>query len=111
MKKILLILTISGVLSLGISFSNAAGDAAGSVTLNAVTVSGATNLAAKPKVSSESPLPAAKLKVKDLVVGKGPAADPTSTVTVHYVGIRYTDGKEFDSSWERGAPTSFSLRK
>jgi peptidylprolyl isomerase len=32
-------------------------------------------------------------------------------VSVQYVGVRYTDGRQFDSSWERGGPTSFSLRR
>jgi peptidylprolyl isomerase len=106
MKKILLVLTIAGAISSGV-----AGDAPGTVTFNNVTVSGATNMSSKPKVIAEAALPAAKLKVKDLVVGTGEAATPTSSVTVQYVGVRYTDGKEFDSSWDRGGPTNFSLRK
>jgi peptidylprolyl isomerase len=68
-------------------------------------------MSAKPKVTAESTLPASKLKVKDLVIGKGEAATPTSTVTVQYVGVRYADGKQFDSSWDRGGATSFSLQR
>ncbi len=109
MKKILLVLSIS--LSVGIAFGHAAGENGSSVTFNAATVTGATNMSAKPQVTSESTLPAGKLKVKDLVVGKGAAANPTSTVTVQYVGVRYADGKQFDSSWDRGGATSLSLRK
>jgi peptidylprolyl isomerase len=30
-------------------------------------------------------------------------------VTVQYVGVRYADGKKFDSSWDRGQPAQFSL--
>ncbi len=111
MKKILLSLTVCALTSLAVSFSSAADDSASSVTLAAATVTGATNMSAKPHVTSESTLPAGKLKVKDLVVGKGAAANPTSTVTVQYVGVRYADGKQFDSSWDRGGQTSFSLRK
>jgi peptidylprolyl isomerase len=112
MKKILLSLTIAAmaVIYPG-TVATAADDASGSVTFNNVTVSGGTNIATKPKVTAESSLPAATLKVKDLVVGKGEEAKPNSTVTVHYVGVRYSDGKQFDSSWERGGPTSFSLRQ
>src|SRR4029077_5702058 len=46
---------------------------------------------------------------KDLVVGKGSAATSTSSVTVQYVGVLYKSGKEFDASWTRGMPISFSL--
>jgi len=112
MKKILLLVAITGLITLGIlSVGRAAGDSSSSVTFNSTTVSGATNMSAKPQVTSESKLPAAKLKVKDLVVGTGAAAEPASTVTVQYVGVRYADGKQFDSSWDRGSSTSFSLKK
>lgn len=112
MKKILLSLTIAGIAAIYPEhISSAADDASGTVTFNDVTVSGATTMSSKPKVTAESTLPAATLKVKDLVVGKGEEAKPDSTVTVHYVGVRYADGKQFDSSWERGGPTSFPLRK
>ena len=69
-------------------------------------------MSSKPKVTSEASLPSATLKVKDLVVGKGEAATPASTVSVQYVGVRYLDGRQFDSSWDRGGgPTTFSLTK
>jgi peptidylprolyl isomerase len=112
MKTILLSLTIAAMAVIYPGpVATAADDASGSVTFNNVTVSGGTNIANKPKVTAESSLPAATLKVKDLVVGKGAEAKPDSTVTVHYVGVRYADGKQFDSSWERGGPTSFSLKQ
>ena len=110
-KMHFVILTVAGIIAAGLSPSRAAGDASGSVTFNAVTVTGAANMSSKPKVTSESPLPVANLKVKDLVVGTGAAATPTSTVTVQYVGVLYANGKQFDSSWDRGSATTFSLRK
>jgi peptidylprolyl isomerase len=102
---------IAGIIGTGMSLSMADDDTSGTVSLNGATVTGATNMSSKPKVTSQSPLPAANLKVKDLVVGKGEAATPTSTVTVQYVGVRYADGKQFDSSWDRGGATTFSLKK
>jgi len=116
MKQIVFLLTIAGMISSGTSPSNAAGDSftAGTpstVSFENVTVTDATNMSSKPKVTAESTLPAAKLKVKDLVIGKGEAATPTSSVTVQYVGVRYADGKQFDSSWDQGGAISFSLRK
>jgi FKBP-type peptidyl-prolyl cis-trans isomerase len=93
------------------SASSPAGAAASTVSFENVTVTNATNMSSKPKLTAESTLPAAKLKVKDLVIGSGPAATPASTVTVQYVGVRYADGKQFDASWDRGGATSFPLNK
>jgi FKBP-type peptidyl-prolyl cis-trans isomerase len=106
-KKIAFLFTVAGM----ISYAAPASAAPGAVSLENVTVTDATNMSSKPKLTAESTLPAAKLKVKDLVIGTGEAASPTSTVTVQYVGVRYADGKQFDSSWDRGGPTTFSLRK
>jgi peptidylprolyl isomerase len=50
-----------------------------------------------------------KLVTKDLVVGTGKTAKVGQTITVNYVGVLYKTGKEFDSSWKRGQPTSFPL--
>ena len=106
MKRILLVLTIAGMFCGGTLTGHSE-----NVDFENVTVTGGTNMSSKPKVTSESKLPAAKLKWKDLVVGKGEAATPTSSVSVQYVGVRYADGKQFDSSWERGGPTNFRLNK
>ena len=112
MNKLLLSLTIAGIAVIyPVSTSRAADDASSNVTFSSVTVSDATNMSSKPKVTADAPLASATLKVKDLVVGKGAAATPDSTVSVHYVGVRYADGKQFDSSWERGGPTSFPLKR
>jgi peptidylprolyl isomerase len=79
------------------------------VSFDGVTVRSATDLKAEPKIGSTATAPPAKLEVKDLVVGKGKAATPTSHVTVQYSGVLYCDGTPFDSSWSRGQPADFSL--
>jgi peptidylprolyl isomerase len=79
------------------------------VTFDGVTVKGATDLKGYPGVTSKSSTVASKLMVKDLVVGKGAAATPTSKVTVQYYGVLYSNGKYFDSSWKRGTPAQFPL--
>ena len=109
----------SGCSSSGKSSSSTSGSPSGdqvasspsSVTFNDVTVAGATDLASKPKVSAKSSNTPAALEVKDLVDGDGAAASPTSTVTVQYVGVRYTDGKQFDASWDHQGAISFSLQQ
>src|SRR3954469_10248424 len=113
MKQTSLPLALCALLTVSISssVSQGADDKSSSVTFNATTVTGATNMSAKPQVTSESKRPGGKLKVKDVVSGPGAAASPTSTVTVQYVGVRYADGKQFDASWDHGGATSFSLQQ
>jgi peptidylprolyl isomerase len=79
------------------------------VTFNGVTVGNATDLTKAPTVTSTSSTVPTKLEYKDLVVGTGKSATPTSTVNVQYTGVLYKNGKKFDSSWDRGQPASFSL--
>src|SRR4051794_27119997 len=49
------------------------------------------------------------LKVENLVRGSGPAVTPGQVITVHYVGVLYGTGKQFDSSWDRGRPVQFPI--
>lgn len=65
----------------------------------------------KPTVAIPSGPPPKKLVIKDLIKGTGPAATPTSTVTVQYVGDLYKGGKQFDASWNDGTgqPVTFPL--
>lgn len=50
-----------------------------------------------------------KLAIRDLILGKGPAAKAGQQVTVNYVGVGYPDGKEFDSSWKARQAFPFPL--
>ena len=64
----------------------------------------------KPEIEfPDGPAPA-ELVIEDLVVGEGDEAKPGGTVEVHYVGVEYDTGDEFDSSWNRGESISFPLR-
>ena len=63
----------------------------------------------KPEIDApEGPAPST-LEVSDIVVGDGPEAGPRSTVNVHYLGVEYDTGEEFDSSWNRGQSINFPL--
>lgn len=69
-----------------------------------------TNLQTEPVISPGSPTPPAKLVTKDLVVGTGATAAPSSTVVVKYVGADYTTGVDFTSStWTSGQAATFAL--
>ncbi len=64
----------------------------------------------KPEIDfPEGPAPA-ELVIDDIVVGDGAEAVPGGTVTVHYLGVDYDSGEEFDSSWDRGETIEFPLR-
>jgi FKBP-type peptidyl-prolyl cis-trans isomerase len=63
----------------------------------------------KPTVEVPKGAPPRELVVKDLEEGSGPAAKPGDEVTVHYVGVNYKTGKQFDASWDRGEPFTFAL--
>jgi peptidylprolyl isomerase len=52
----------------------------------------------------------AELVVRDIIEGTGAEAAPGATVTVHYAGVEYETGEEFDSSWNRGETIQFPLR-
>ena len=51
------------------------------------------------------------LILDDLVVGDGDEAVVGSKVSVHYVGVAFSTGAEFDASWNRGKPFAFKLGK
>jgi peptidylprolyl isomerase len=52
----------------------------------------------------------ADLAIEDIVVGEGAEANPGDTVDVHYVGVEFDSGEEFDASWNRGKSIEFPLR-
>lgn len=62
----------------------------------------------KPEIDFPDGPPPADLVVEDITVGDGAEAAAGSTVAVHYVGVAYSSGEEFDSSWGRG-PIQFPL--
>ncbi|MET9324525.1 FKBP-type peptidyl-prolyl cis-trans isomerase [Streptomyces sp. NPDC003038] len=49
------------------------------------------------------------LKIEDIWLGDGAEAKAGSRVSVHYVGVAFSTGEEFDASWNRGAPLQFQL--
>ncbi|MDE3069634.1 MAG: FKBP-type peptidyl-prolyl cis-trans isomerase [Acidobacteriota bacterium] len=66
-------------------------------------------MSSEPKVSVPSGPAPSKLVIKDLVTGSGPVAKAGDHVTVNYVGVLLDGGKEFDASWKRHQPFSFTL--
>ena len=50
-----------------------------------------------------------ELAMEDMIVGDGDEATNDAKVTVHYVGVAFSSGEEFDASWNRGQPFEFKL--
>jgi peptidylprolyl isomerase len=63
----------------------------------------------KPEIDFPGAEPPAGLEITDLWEGDGAVASPGDMVKVHYVGVAYSTGEEFDASWNRGDPLQFEL--
>lgn len=64
----------------------------------------------KPEIDfPEGPAPT-ELVIEDVIVGQGDEAIAGAKVTVHYVGVEYETGEQFDASWDRGESIEFPLR-
>lgn len=49
------------------------------------------------------------LVIEDEWVGDGAEAKKGDLVSVHYVGVAFSTGEEFDASWNRGSALQFQL--
>ena len=65
-------------------------------------------LATKPVVTAGTGT-LTKLTVTTLVAGTGSPVAEGQTLAVNYVGVSYKTGVEFDSSWKRSEPFSFTV--
>ena len=63
----------------------------------------------KPEIDFPGGKPPTDLEITDLWEGDGREAKAGDTVQVHYVGVAYSTGEEFDASWNRGDPLQFQL--
>ncbi|MFJ7631137.1 FKBP-type peptidyl-prolyl cis-trans isomerase [Streptomyces sp. NPDC097595] len=63
----------------------------------------------KPEVDFPVGEPPTELQIKDIWEGDGPVAKAGDFVKVHYVGVAWSNGEEFDASWNRGNPLEFQL--
>ena len=63
----------------------------------------------KPEIDFIEGPPPAELVITDVVEGDGAVAEPGGQVEVHYVGVDFETGEQFDASWDRGSTISFPL--
>lgn len=63
----------------------------------------------KPEIDFPGGEPPTELVITDLVVGDGAEARPGGNVEVHYLGVDFETGEQFDASWDRGESIDFPL--
>jgi peptidylprolyl isomerase len=63
----------------------------------------------KPDVIIPEGQPPTELLVEDLSEGAGDEARAGHDVRVHYVGVAWSTGQQFDASWDRNDPLEFGL--
>ncbi len=64
----------------------------------------------KPEIDAPQGDAPQELDSLDITVGDGAEVQPGAVVEVHYVGVDFETGEEFDSSWSRGESISFPLQ-
>jgi peptidylprolyl isomerase len=66
-------------------------------------------MAEKPVITIPEGEPPAELLIEDETIGDGDEATVGKRVIVHYAGVAWSTGKEFDASWNRGDTFDFRL--
>jgi peptidylprolyl isomerase len=102
MKKVALILSLALV---GLTGCSEIGDDMSSNTLVQVTA----NAGEAPTITAPTGDAPTDLIAQDVIVGSGTEVAATSTLTVHYTLMKWSDGSILESSWTGGAPATFPL--
>ena len=102
MKKVALILSLALI---GLTGCSEIGDNMSSSTLVNVTA----NAGEAPTITAPSGDAPTDLIAEDVIVGSGTEVVATSTLTVHYTLMKWSDGSILESSWSNGAPATFPL--
>jgi peptidylprolyl isomerase len=66
-------------------------------------------MADRPTITVPEGAPPTDLVIDDEVVGDGAEATIGRQVVVHYAGVAWSNGREFDASWNRGSTFDFRL--
>jgi peptidylprolyl isomerase len=77
--------------------------------IDAIAKGVTTNTKKKPAVVKPEGDPPSSLVIKDIVKGKGRKAKPGDRLTMQYVGVSWSNGQQFDASWDRGQAFPFQL--
>ncbi|MEX1009690.1 MAG: FKBP-type peptidyl-prolyl cis-trans isomerase [Acidimicrobiia bacterium] len=106
-KKNDTLLFLVDVKSVRTPLERAAGDAvAPAEGLPAVALDATTG---KPSITVPGADAPSQLVVQPLIKGTGATVDKGQSISVHYTGVIWGSGKQFDSSWDRGKPADFTI--
>jgi peptidylprolyl isomerase len=108
-RLVLIVAAILALLAGGCGSDSSSTSSSGEGSSTKAKQAAAAKKKTKPKVAVPSGAPPKQLVVKDLEEGTGAVAKAGDRVTVQYVGVDYKSGKEFDASWDRGEPFTFTL--
>jgi peptidylprolyl isomerase len=101
MKKVALILA----LVVGLAGCSEIGDNMSADTLVKVTA----NAGEAPTITAPTGDAPTELIAQDVIVGSGAEVVATSTLTLHYTLMKWSDGSILESSWSSGMPSTFQL--
>ena len=108
-KTLVKVFAVLAVLAIAFaSFTTLGGDdtVSGSAAgLPAVTA----NAGEAPTITPPTGTPPTTLQTEDIIVGSGTEVLPTSTLTVHYTLMTWSNGSLVESSWNGGQPATFPL--
>jgi len=106
-------ITLTLVLGLGLSACSSQPETPIASAPKAQTVMPSVSgpLTQAPVISKPSGPAPSGLQMSDVVTGTGTEVVSTSTVTVQYLGLSWSDGQTFDSSWQRGQAATFGLNQ
>jgi peptidylprolyl isomerase len=88
---------------------DSAGTTTGAERTETATSDTLKDTSVKPEIPKPTGTPPRKLVKEDIVKGKGPGAKAGDTVVVNYVGVNFSNGQEFDASWDSGQPFPVQL--
>jgi peptidylprolyl isomerase len=108
-RPMLILVACAAFVVAGCGDDDSSTESAGSAESPAAESSDDASSRSKPKVTVPSGASPKQLEMTDLIEGTGDEAKSGDKVTVQYVGVGYDSGKEFDASWNRGEPFSFTL--
>ena len=103
-------LAIAAVVVLSITSLSACGGKEKVINTAAVGVPAVTGNAGEvPKIAAPTGTPPTTLQIQDIIVGTGTEVAATSTLTVHYTLMTWSNGQIVESSWSGGQPATFPL--
>jgi peptidylprolyl isomerase len=111
LRPVTLFAAAVGLLTVGCGSDEESGRAGAEELSDAAAEARATleDTSVKPVIEKPTGSPPRRLVKEDIVKGGGSAASPGDRITVHYVGVSFSTGREFDASWNSGRPFSFPL--